>query len=64
MKSSNQRIYSTLRKSFATEELVRLGFRFEGSLLVKRGAHRAEVAVASSLNGTTWRVTPLARHWR
>lgn len=55
------KVYSTLRKSFGTSALHRFGFRFEGSRLVKRGACRLELAVASSLNGTSWRVTPLAR---
>jgi len=56
---ATQRIYSTLRRRFSETELIRLGFRHEGSLMVKRGACRALLAEAS-LSGKAWRVTPQA----
>lgn len=58
------KIYATLRRRFCTAELKRLGFRYEGSEMVRRGACRALLATASSLDGEAWRVTPLARQWR
>jgi hypothetical protein len=57
------RIYSTLRRRFAETELIRLGFRHEGYLMVKRGACRALLAEASP-SGQMCRVTPYVRHWR
>jgi hypothetical protein len=57
------RIYSTLRRRFSETELIRLGFRHEGGLLVKRGACRALLAEASK-SGGSWRVTPYAKYWR
>lgn len=60
---ATQRIYSTLRRRFSETELIRLGFRHEGSLMVKRGACRALLAEAS-LSGKAWRVTPYVRYWR
>lgn len=58
------KIYATLRRRFDTSELVRLGFRPDGSQMVKRGACRVLYATASSHNGLSWRVTPLVRDWR
>lgn len=58
------KIYATIKRRFSTEELRRLGFVAHGSQMVKRGAQRREKAVATSLNGTSWRVTPFERHWR
>lgn len=57
-------IYATVKRAFATEELRRLGFVADGSRMVKRGAHRREKAIATSLDGMRWRVTPLERYWR
>lgn len=61
---SAPKIYATLKKRYTTEALIRLRFTRDGSQMVKRGACRAELAVATSLDGVWWRVTPLARHWR
>ena len=60
------KIYATLQRSFRTAELRRLGFRIEAASgeMTKRGAGRALLATASSLNGEIWRVTPYARRWR
>jgi len=57
------KIYATLRRRFCTTELRRLGFSIVGGEMVKRGACRVHLATASSLDGETWRVTPLARQW-
>jgi hypothetical protein len=57
-------VYATLARRFAFSELVRLGFRQDGSKMVKRGAGRVVYATASSHNGLSWRVTPLVRQWR
>lgn len=62
-----QKIYSTLPRRFCKAELQRLGFRHDsmsGSEMVKRGGGRAPMATASSIDGLSWRVTPLCRHWR
>jgi hypothetical protein len=65
MKSSlNEKIYATLKKHFSTKQLQSLGFVADGSRMVKRGARRVEYAQATSLDGTSWRVTPYVRHWR
>lgn len=58
------KIYATLRRRFGTSELVQLGFQRDGSQMVKRGAGRVLYATASSLNGLSWRVTPLVSCWR
>ena len=58
------RIYATLRKRYTTEALQALGFKRDGSQMVKRGACRVELAIASSLNGVWWRVRPLTRRWK
>lgn len=63
----SEKIYATLQRRFATSELRRLGFRYEagsGSQMVKRGAGRALLATASSLDTHMWRVTPQARSWK
>lgn len=60
---SSPRIYATTRRRFSCVELVRLGFRQEGSVWVKRGGCRQVLATASG-TGESFRVTPLARHWR
>jgi hypothetical protein len=55
-----------LRRRYCTEALKAMGFQYtstSGSTLVKLGACRAELAVATR-NGEFWRVTPLVRHWR
>ena len=57
-------IYTTLRRRFTTQALRALHFQVDGGRMVKRGACRAELAVASSLDGEWWRVTPLVRRWR
>ena len=59
-----EKIYATLRKRFSTQQLRSLGFVRDGSRMVKRGACRAEYATATSLDGISWRVTPLVRQWR
>lgn len=64
MRQRHPKIYSTLRKRFCTTALVSMGFVRDGSQMVKRGACRTELAIASSLDGEFWRVTPLARRWR
>ena len=58
------RVYTTLRRRFTTQALHALHFQVDGARMVKRGAGRAELAVASSLDGEWWRVTPLVRQWR
>jgi hypothetical protein len=60
---STPRIYATTRRRFSSSELVRLGFRQEGSVWVKRGGCRQMLATASG-TGDSFRVTPYARHWR
>lgn len=62
-----ERIYATLPKRFSTAELQRLGFRYEaasGSVMIKRGAGRALLATASSLDAQVWYVTPVVRAWK
>ena len=56
-------VYSTLRKRYATAELIRMRFTSDGSRMVKRGACRRELATATSLDGRIWRVTPIVRGW-
>jgi len=58
------KIYATLKNRFSTQHLRSLGFVADGSRMVKRGARRVEHAQATSLDGTSWRVTPYVRHWR
>ena len=58
------RVYMTLRRRFTAQALRALHFHVDGGRMVKRGACRAELAVASSLDGEWWRVTPLVRRWR
>jgi hypothetical protein len=65
-KRRQPKIYATLRRRYCTETLKAMGFQYtstSGSTLVKLGACRAELAVATP-NGEFWRVTPLVRHWR
>lgn len=59
-----QPIYSTLQRRFTTEALRGLGFTRDGSQMVKLGACRRERAVATSLDGQWWRVTPMERGWK
>ncbi len=61
---SNSKIYSTLKRRFTSEALRSLRFVQDGSRMVKRGAFRRERAVATSLDGKWWRVTPLERDWK
>lgn len=62
--ATTTKIYATLAKRYTTEALAQLRFTRDGSRMVKRGACRAELATATSLDGVWWRVTPLARRWR
>lgn len=64
MPKSAPKIYATLPRRFGRNELVLLGFQQDGSQMVKRGAGRVLYATASSLDGASWRVTPLVRRWR
>ena len=64
MRRRHPRAYSTLKRTFTTVALQQLGFRPEGSLMVRRGMCRTELARASSSDGQLWRVTPLTRRWR
>jgi hypothetical protein len=57
-------IYAHLRRRYTTEALRQLGFVRDGSRMVKRGACRVNLAVATSLDGAWWRVQPLVRQWR
>jgi len=57
-------IYATLKRHFTTQALLNLRFVQDGSRMVKRGACRREKAVATSLDGRMWRVTPLERGWK
>ena len=57
-------IYATLKRRFSETALRGLGFRPEGSQMVKRGGCRVELASATSDNDASWRVTPLVRYWR
>ena len=59
-----QPIYSTLKKRFTSEALRGLRFVQDGSRMVKLGACRQERAVATSMDGQWWRVTPLERGWK
>lgn len=58
------RIYATIKRRFTTDALRGLGFRSDGSRMVKFGPMRMEKAVATSLDGQWWRVTPYIRDWR
>jgi len=58
------KVYATLQRRFGRRELVLLGFQQDGSQMVKRGAGRVTYATASSLDGQSWRVTPLVLRWR
>jgi hypothetical protein len=60
----DQRIYVTLKRAFSTLALQRMGFVQSGSTMVRRGMCRSELARATSLDGQSWRVTPLVRNWR
>lgn len=64
MPKREPKVYATLRRCFGRSELVLLGFQQDGSQMVKRGAGRVLYATASSLNGLSWRVTPLVKHWK
>lgn len=64
MRHRHPRVYSTLKRTFTAVALQQLGFRLEGSLMVRRGICRTELARASSTDGQQWRVTPLVRRWR
>lgn len=65
MKKRRQpKIYATLRKRYTTEALVGLRFVRHGGNMVRFGACRVQLAIATSLDGQWWRVTPLVRHWR
>lgn len=57
-------IYATLQKRYSIEMLRALRFTADGSRMVKRGSCRRERAVATSLDGIWWRVTPLERGWK
>ncbi len=61
---NRQSIYSTLAKRYSTEALLAMHFARDGGRMVKRGACRRERAVASSVDGVWWRVTPLERGWK
>lgn len=58
------KVYVTLEKRYTTQALKVLRFVPDGSQMVKRGMCRKPIAVASSLDGVWWRVTPLDRGWR
>lgn len=59
------RIYATLRGRFTTEALTQMRFVHDGpSRMVRYGACRTELAVATSLDQQWWRLTPLVRHGR
>ena len=58
------KIYATLKKRYSVLELRRLGFRSDGSRMVKLGGCRVELATASSMDGNSWRVTPMVKNWR
>lgn len=64
MRRHQPRVYSTLKRNFTTEALIGMGFVRSGSTMVRRGMCRLELARATSLDGQTWRVTPLVRRWR
>lgn len=57
-------VYTTLQERFTTQALKNLRFTQDGSRMVKLGACRRERAVATSLDGLWWRVTPLERGWK
>ncbi len=57
------RIYATLKRRFSATELRQLGFRPEGTKMVKRGGCRTILATASG-GPESFRVTPLVRYWR
>lgn len=64
-KPREPKIYATLRRRYTTQALLGMRFvRESGFMMVRRGARRQELAVASSTDGEWWRVTPLVRHWR
>jgi hypothetical protein len=64
MKRRQTPIYATLKKRFTTDALRALQFVHDGSRMVKLGACRRERAIAYSLDGESWRVTPLERGWK
>lgn len=64
MKLRAPTVYATTKKRFCKAELVRLGFREQGSSMEKRGAGRSLLATAFSPDGMSFRVQPLVRHWR
>lgn len=57
------KVYATTKKRYAERELMQMGFRREGSLMIKRGGCRFVLAEASGANDS-FRVTPYVRNWR
>lgn len=55
---------TTLPGRFTTDALRALQFTLDGSRMVKLGACQREKAVATSIDGQWWRVTPLERGWK
>jgi len=64
MKRRQPKVYAMLRKTYSLDALKLMGFIRHGSQLLKLGAGRRVRAQASSLDGITWRVRPMERHWR
>lgn len=62
--SAKERIYATVKRRFTTEALRRLGFRVEGGRMMKFEPMRMDQAVATSLDGQWWRLTPYIRDWK
>lgn len=57
-------IYATLNKLYSIEAMRAMRFMRDGSRMVKRGACRRARAVATSVDGIWWRITPLERGWK
>jgi hypothetical protein len=65
-KPRQPKIYATLRRRFAYETLVAMGFTWDSRCrFVKLGARRTELAYAVRDGQTDFfSVTPMVRHWR
>ncbi len=63
-RSKERPYYAIVRRRYSTRALQLMGFRFDAQgRFVKRFCGTL-LAEATSLDGASWRVRPLARHWR
>lgn len=56
--------YAMLPRRYTTQALVVMGFQRDGPAFVRRGACRALLAEATSIDGVWWRIRPYVRSWR